>query len=351
MYMSMPATARSSGATSSGDRPPPPSGGPRGVRDPGRGRPRRLRVEVPTHLIGGTEDIRAGLDRAVGRAPPLHLLVLVGTSGHMRLEWLDGALETALPLPADGVQWVSGNPGRGLVATAGPDGRIFLSGPVGRGERPAWREVPVDAGGREWLGQPLADAVIAPTGDAIAVVAADPASGLADGHLVVLDPVGRPSHARVLTGRWDGRAPAWLSSDRVAVSTRDPNDATDLTIVDLGTGALDRWGTSVAAFAVSGDGRTIAWQDRDDRQIRVGPLERALAGGAIDRLPADPAARLAAQIVLDSGGQRIGVAWLDDAGDTTAWTVYEMNAGGWAVERGGALPRGVSRAVLVSLGP
>ena len=223
--------------------------------------------------------------------------------------------------------------------------------PFGPGERPAWREVPVDDGGRQWLGQPLADAVIAPRGDQIAVVAADPASGLADGHLVIVDPAGRPSHARVLPGRWDGRAPAWLTSSRVAVSTRDTSDTTGLTIVDLGTGALDRWGRSIAAFAVSNDGRTIAWQDGDDRRVRAGPLDRTLAGGAVLSLPADPAARLAAQVLLDATGQRLGVAWLDEAGDTTAYTVYRKDADGWAVERDGALPRGVSRAVLVSLGP
>lgn len=283
--------------------------------------------------------------------PPLRLLVLVGTPGHMRLEWLDGVLETMLPLPVDDIQWVSGDPGRGLVATAGPGGWIFLTAPFGLGDRPGWREIPVDAGGREWLGQPLADAVADPRGEAIAVVAADPASGLADGHLVIVDPTGRPSRARVLPGRWDGRAPAWLTSTRVTVSTRDATDTTGLTIVDLGTGALERWGARIAAFAVSMDGRTIAWQDHDDGRIRAGPLARALADRAVDRLPPDPGARQAAQMLLDATGQRLGIAWLDDAGDTTAWTVYRKDAGGWAVERDGALPRGVSRAVLVSLGP
>ena len=56
-------------------------------------------------------------------------------------------------------------------------------------------------------------------------------------------------------------------------------------------------------------------------------------------------------MLLDATGQRLGVAWLDDAGDTTAWTVYRKDPGGWAIERDDALPRGVSRAVLVSLGP
>jgi hypothetical protein len=44
-------------------------------------------------------------------------------------------------------------------------------------------------------------------------------------------------------------------------------------------------------------------------------------------------------------------AWLDDAGDTTAVSVYREEALGWTLEREEALPRGVSRAVLVSLGP
>lgn len=282
---------------------------------------------------------------------PLRLLVLIGTPGHMRLEWLDGANEVPLPLPVDDVQWVSGSPARGLVATAGPIGRIFVAEPFDPGARPAWREIPVDAAGRQWLGQPLADAVASPGGDAIAVVAADPASGLADGHLVILDPADPPSHARVLPGRWDGRAPAWLTSGRVAVSMRDANDATGLTMVDMATGDVERWGTKVAAFAISRDGLTIAWQDRDDRRIVAGPLEQALAGAQVEAIPLGPSPRLAAQVLLDATGRRLGITWLDDAGDTTSYAVYRQDAGGWALERDGALPRRTSRAVLVSLGP
>jgi hypothetical protein len=282
---------------------------------------------------------------------PLRLLVLVGTPGQMRLEWLDGANEVPLPLLVDDVQWVSGSPDRGLVATAEPAGRIFVADPFDPGARPAWREIPVDATGRQWLGQPLADAVASPRGDAIAVVAADPASGLADGHIVILDPVGRPSHARVLPGRWDGRAPAWLTSGRVAVSTRDANDATGLTFVDVATGAVESWGTTVGAFAVSTDGITIAWQDRDDRRIVVGALQQARAGRPVQAVRLGPSPGLASQVLLDATGRRLGIAWLDDAGDTTSYAVYRRDAGGWALERDGALPRGTSRAVLVSLGP
>ncbi len=269
----------------------------------------------------------------------------------MRLTWLDGALETPLPLPVDDVQWVSGSSDRGIVLTAGPTGLVFNTAPFAPGERPAWHEIPVDAAGRRWLGQPLVDAVASPLGDAIAVVSADPASGLTDGHLVILDPAGGPSHALVLRGRWDGRAPAWISSGRIAVSTRDGSDATGLTIVDPATGSEERWGTGVAAFAVSGDGTVLAWQDRDDRRIFVGEVDRALADAPLQTVPLGPTARVAAQVLLDGSGQRLGVAWLDDAGDTTSYAIYERSAGHWALERDGALPSGTSRAVLVSLGP
>jgi hypothetical protein len=282
---------------------------------------------------------------------PVRLLVLVGTPHEMRLAWLDGAHETSVPLPVADVQWVSGSAERGLVATAGPAGRIFVAGPFQPGDAPAWREIAVDASGRQWLGQPLADGVASPSGDAIAVVAADPASGFTNGHLVILDPSGGPSHARVLPGRWDGRAPAWLPPGRVAISTRDGSDATGLTIVDPATGRAERWGTSVAAFAVAGDGGTLAWQDRDDRRVQAGSLERALAGGSGEPVPLGPSPRVAAQILLDATGRRLGVAWLDDAGDTIAYAIYAQNGGGWALEFEGALPRGTSRVVLVSLGP
>ena len=271
----------------------------------------------------------------------------------MRLEWLDGVLETELPLPADDVQWVSGDPGRGLVATAGPAGRIFVAGPFGPSDRPAWREVPVDAGGREWLGQPLADAVADPRGDAIAVVAADPASGLADGHLVIVDPtVARAVPGSCRAGGTAARRPgsrrrAWRSRRATRATRRDSRSSISATGDTRIDGARGSPRSPPRSTVAPSPGRTAT-----TGRIRAGPLDRALGRRvrSTDCLRI-PRARLAAQILLDATGQRLGVAWLDDAGDTTAWTVYRRDAGGWAVERDGALPRGVSRAVLVSLGP
>jgi hypothetical protein len=285
--------------------------------------------------------------------PPrrLDLLVLLGTPRHMRLVWVGNGAEVAVhPADADG-RWVSGKPSRGLVMTVGPAGRIFVCAPFAAGHDPTWREIPVGRDDHQWHGQPLADAVVDPSGSEIAMVAADAASGFSDGYLVVVDPSGGPSHALVLPDRWDGRAPAWLESGRVAISTRDRSDATALTIVEPRTGLTRRWGTAVAAFAVSGDGRTIAWQDGNDRRVLVGPFEPTLAGAPPDVIPPDPAARLAAQLLLDATGRSLAVAWLDDAGDTRAYAIYERGATGWALLRGGPLPGGVSRAVLVSLGP
>jgi hypothetical protein len=279
------------------------------------------------------------------------LLVLLGTPGHMRLSWMAGNAEVVIGIPDEDGRWVCGSPSRGLVMTVGPAGRILASGPFSAGHDPAWQEIPVARDARQWLGQPLADAVGDAAGGMIAVVAADAAAGFSDGHLVIVDPSGGPSHALILPGRWDGRAPAWLGSGRVAISTRDVGDATALTILDLRTGLTQRWGTAVAAFAVSGDAQTIAWQDGNDRRVLVGPLEPTLAGASPDLVPPDPDARLAAQLLLDATGRRLGVAWLDDAGDTRAYSIYERGASGWALLGGGSLPAGVSRAVLVSLGP
>jgi hypothetical protein len=281
----------------------------------------------------------------------MDLLVLLGTPRHMRLAWLAGNGEVTIRTPDEDAQWISGSPTRGLVMTTASTSRILVADPFAAGHAPTWREIPVDRDARQWLGQPLADAVADPAGGRIAAIAADPATGFSDGHLVILDPFGGPSHALILPGRWDGRAPAWLDSGRIAISTRDNSDATGLTIVDPRTGGMQRWGQAVAAFAVSDDGLTIAWQDRDDRRIVVGPLEPTLAGASPDVVPADPAGRLAAQLLLGATGQRLAVAWLDDAGDTRGYSIYERGSSGWALVRGGPLPGGTSRAVLVSLGP
>lgn len=282
---------------------------------------------------------------------PLRLLVLLGRPGSMRLLWLDGARQVAIPLPDGDVRWISGSASRGLVVTSGPDGRILAAGPFVVGERPDWREIRIDADARRWLGQPVAVAVADPSGDSIAAVAADPGSGFADGHVAILDPSGGPVRILLFPGRWDGRAPAWLGSGRVAISTRDERDSAGLAIVDLATAGARRWGTAIAAFAASGDGLTLAFQDRDDRRVLTGPVDGLLAGASPAPLPIDPRSRLAAQLLLDVTGRRLAIAWLDDAGDTTAYSMYERGAAGWALVRTGPLPGGTSRAVLVSLGP
>lgn len=211
------------------------------------------------------------------------MLVLVGTPGAMRLTWLGDGSQVAVALPADDIRWVAGSPSIGLVATAGPGGRIYLSGPVTAGGRPSWRElVPADAIRRR-LGHPLADAVADPRGGAIVAVAADPAAGAHDGHLAILDPAGGPTRSIAFDGHWDGRAPAWIGPDRVAVSTRDGADRTALTIVDLGHGDPHRWGSAIGAFAVSGDGTTVAYQDRGDGRIVVGAFDPSRPPAASSR--------------------------------------------------------------------
>jgi hypothetical protein len=288
---------------------------------------------------------------SAGAAGSPGFLVLVGSPGDMRLQWLAGDHPISVPLPDADVRWASGGAARGLVITVGPIGRVFTTPSFVAGDRPPWREIAIDGGVRRWLGQPLAMAVADPAGDAVAAVAADPGSGSADGHLVVLDRSGGPSRILRLSGRWDGRAPVWLGPGRVAVSTRDRSDATGLTIVDLATGGSRRWGSAIGAFTASGDGRHLAWQDRDDGRIYIGPTDRSLSGGSPEALPSESPARLAAQLLLDATAGRLAIAWLDGGGDTTTYSIYERGAAGWALVRIGSLPSGTSRAVLVSLGP
>ena len=285
---------------------------------------------------------------------PLQMLALLGQPGDMRLVWLDGDLRLSIPVPERDLRWASGSAARGLVVTAGPDGRILATEPFAVGERPGWREIPIDPAARRWLGRPVAVAVADPASDAIAAIAADPGSGSADGHLAILGRAGGPVRTILFPGRWDGRAPAWLDSGHIAISTRDLADSTGLAIVDLASGDAVRRGDAVGAFAVSGDGRALARQDRDDRIVHVGATDALLAGEPPDpreALPVDPGSRLAAQLLLDATGRRLAVAWLDDAGDTTGYSTYEQGTGGWALVRSGVLPRGTSRAILISLGP
>ena len=268
----------------------------------------------------------------------------------MRLGWLDGDGKPLLLVPAD-TRWVAGRPSHGLLATVGAEGRIFVADPVPSDGAPLWREIGIDPAARRWLGWPPAVAVADPSGTTVAAVATDPGSGALESHLVLVDPKGGPTRVVGVPGTWDGRAPAWLGPDRILISTRDRADRAGLVQVDPATGATERWDGESAAFAVSGDGSTVAYQARDDDRIVVGPVARARAGQALDPVAVHGPPRVAAQLLLDATGQRLAVAWLDDTGETTAYALYERRGGGWALVRAGPVPGGATRLVLVSLDP
>lgn len=285
-----------------------------------------------------------------GSADQAALLVLLGTPGAMHLGWLDQGSFTPLPTPAD-TRWVAGRSSRGLVATVGADGQIFAAAPFGPRDRPDWGEIPLEPAARAWLGRPPAVAVADPNGELIAAVATDPGSGSRETHLVIVDPGGGPARVVAVPGTWDGRAPSWLGPGRIVVSTRDRTDRVGLVVVDLATARTRPLGADIAAYAVSGDGSTIAWQGRDDGAIAVGPVGRVDAGLALDLVAIAGPPRVAAQLLLDAAGRRLAVAWLDDAGDTATWAIYERTGAGWTPTRAGPLPGGASRLVLVSLDP
>ena len=278
------------------------------------------------------------------------VLVLLGTPGAMRLAWLDGRGPGPIPVPID-TRWVAGRPSRGLLATVGAAGRIFVADPIPAVGRTEWHEVVIVPTARRWLGWPPAVAIADPTGSTIAAVATDPGSGALESHLVIVGRTGGRAKVVAVPGTWDGRAPAWLGSDRLVVSTRDGTDRAGLVVIDPATGGTERGASGVAAFAVSGDGSTMAFQRRDDGRILVGPIGRALAGQALDQIHIDGRPRVAAQLLLDATGRQLAVAWLDDAGDTTDVTTYERSVGGWALARTWSVPGDVTRLVLVSLDP
>ena len=284
-----------------------------------------------------------------GAAGTVGLVVLVGRVGAMRLEHLGDGIGGPIQVPGPDARWVSGDRARGLVLTGG--GQLLSTGPFAVEAPAEWRRLEIRASGGAAPRHPLAFATLSPDGRRIAAIAMDVDSG-GDAQLVVIardtgDAVVYDVHASS-----DGRPPVWLADDLVAIPVRDAADRTAITRLHLPGGEASTLAVRSGPFTASVDGSIVGLQTRGDQRIVVGPWVDIEAGRSLEVVRTDLDGNpLAAQLLLDARGDRLAVAWLDDAGDTRAIAVYGRRPGEWTTLRRWDLPAGANRAVLGGFDP
>ena len=307
---------------------------------------------------------------ATDAPPSVQVHILVGVPGAMRLASVMGGAAgsgghiepaspaTGRPNPAgsgglDGVpddaRWMSGSPTVGYVATSRDTGRIYASGPVAPGSPAAWREVVLHGPAPAALAAPRSFAVLSPDGASIAALAGTPGSGRTDARLLLIEHATGTTRAIALGESLDGRPPVWMGTDRVAVALRDRDDRRLLAMVDGASGTIRARAGNGGCLGVSGDGSTVVSTDPDTvDSVATGPTDDFAAGSHLTDAPiGNTAHETPAQLLLDGSGSTLAVAWLDDAGDTTAIGVYSKGTLGWTLLFEAPLPADATRAVLV----
>jgi hypothetical protein len=260
------------------------------------------------------------------------------------------------PVPP-GVRWASGNDATGYVVTVGDRGRLYTSMPASAGSGPIWREiVPRGADGGRIAAIP-SFAVLSPDHRQVAALTGQPATGVADARLLVIDRSTGLTRVVALGGIVDGRPPVWIGDTRVAVLLRDDSDAPVLALVDTTTGSLARSAGTRGCLAASGDGATVVITDPTQTgTVATGAAAVFLSGGSLVGIPLDARPQtagpsLAAQILLDRDGTTMAVVWLDDAGDAASVDIYRRAGDHWAQTRRLPLASDDTRAVLVGFDP
>ena len=288
-------------------------------------------------------------DRGAGT---VGLVALVGRVGDMRLEHLGDGVDGTPAVPDPDTRWVSGDRSRGLVLTVGLAGRLLSTGPFAAEAPTEWRRTEIRTMGGALPRHPPAFATLSPDGRRIAAVAADMDGGGSDTQLVVIDRDTGEAVIYDLHASIDGRPPAWLAEDIVAIVVRDATDRTAITRLRLPGGEASTLAVQSGPFTASGDGSIVALQTRGDQQIVVGSRVDLEAGRPLEVVRTDLDGNpLAAQLLLDARGDRLAVAWLDDAGDTRSIAVYVRGPDGWTPLRRWDLPPGANRAVLGGFDP
>ena len=309
---------------------------------------------------------------ATDAPPPVRLRILVGVPGAMRLATVraDAAGSEGHIAPASlaigepagsgadrGVtgdaRWMSGDSAVGYVATSGDTGRIYASGPAALGSPTAWREVVLHGPAAAVLAVPRSFAVLSPDGGSIAALAGTPGSGLSDARLLLIERATGRTRAIALGGSLDGRPPVWMGTGRVVVALRDRDDRRLIAVVDGASSTIRVRPGNGGCLAVSGDGSTVVSTDPEAvDSVATGSTDDFVAGARLPDVPIGNTAReTPAQLLLDGSGMTLAVAWLDDAGDTTAIGVYGRGALGWTLVFEAPLPADATRAVLIDFEP
>lgn len=254
---------------------------------------------------------------------PTNLDVLASKPGS------DGAVAIGLPLPADGVGWISAGRGGILVATTA-DGRLVTSDPVDpRGSAVdvaslEWRRVEAKDESGVSLPARIWSATWDPSGRRFAALSGD----RGDYALLLVDPTEGMLTTIPLDLPLLANAPAWLDADRLALLKGRGQDPESIAI-DTTDGKIAKAPAGEHHLATSADGTVVASSAGAGKRVVLRSSKGWLAddGTSIGSVDVPEGFTEAIGLALDATGRRLAIVWARDDG-TTECHVHD-GADGW----------------------
>lgn len=258
---------------------------------------------------------------------PSGLLALTGSGDTTTLTaWdADRAKGTPVDLPDGGTTWISAGRARVLVATMAK-GTTATSRPLDLSSDTAWQPVKPkpDASG-DPPPAPLSFATWDPSGGRYAVLGGDLLSNDPIS-VVLIDPSVSTFFDIAIDRDVVAAPPAWIDEDRLVVVTGDGRAPTSA-IVDVANSDVVDGPSGARLIAASANGKRVATMAKQGAPVMVRDMAGWLAGdgSAIATLAPPDGASTAISFALDTTGQRLVIAWVDDKGKVTL-AVHDASA-------------------------
>jgi hypothetical protein len=230
----------------------------------------------------------------------------------------DDAISIGLPLPADGVTWISAGD-KGVLVGSTAQGEVLTSDPVDP------RGAAVDIAGLEWTTVEAADAAgrpapaarlatWAPGAGRYAALAGDLGGG-GDITLLVVDTKDAKATAFPLKRPLLPGPPVWLDANRLALLTGSGADPAAI-VVDTGSGKITNGPVGDRRLATSADGKVVATSSGAGSPVVLRSSKGWLAddGTSIGSVEVPDGFAEAISLALDATGDRLAIVWRREDG-------------------------------------